>query len=74
MTWKSSSKAKEGQAEPNEEKVDHGPSNVEEKPKGRKWKLQARNTKCEEVNIIGLTSAKRPSYEMNWPSLENKRK
>lgn len=60
----------EGSARSDEEEANNGPSKANAKPKGKKWKLQARNTKVEGVNGIGPIRAKRPSSDGNWPSLE----
>ena len=57
-----------------EEEVDNGLSNAKEKPKIRKWKLQARSSRIERGKDKGLTNSKRPSSELAWPSPENKKK
>lgn len=58
----------------NEEGVDNGLSNAKEKPKIRKWKLQARSSRIERGQDKGPINSKRPSSELAWPSPENKKK
>ncbi|KAL9444024.1 hypothetical protein AB3S75_017241 [Citrus x aurantiifolia] len=57
-----------------EEEVDNGLSSAKEKPKIRKWKLQARSSRIERGKDNGPINSKRPSSELAWPSPENKKK
>lgn len=56
------------------EEVDNGPNKAKWKPRGRKWKLQARSTKAEKVGVNGPVNVKRSNSEISWPNSENKKK
>lgn len=48
----------EGQNKSDEEEADNGPNKATERPKGRKWKLQARNPKVGKGSTNGPINAK----------------
>lgn len=70
---KNKKKEDERSARSDEEEVVNGPSKTNVKPKGRKWKSQARNTKAEGVKDNGLIGAKRSSSDGNWLSSKCKK-
>lgn len=67
-------KAEERLDNSDEEEVVNRPNREKVKPKSRKWKSQARNTKMVGGSAIGPTNIKRPNNEVSWSSPESKRK
>lgn len=57
-----------------EEEVVNGPNRAKAKPKSKKWKSQARNTKMVGGSAIGPTNIKRPNNEVSWSSPVQKEK
>lgn len=54
--------------------LDNGPNKDKTRPKTRKQKLQARNSKTFPLSANGPMCTKKPNSELVWPSPENKKK